>query len=129
MATNASVLGRGAAGVTFPFGHPGCHVCGTCKRERIRLHQAAGRAVVFVDPAGEANQVFTSLANCHDAQIFFAIFFLFFLGTAVAVQIDGQQQHTATHPCAGQRRLTTGMTGPHHDDVVFFSINSHSDKP
>jgi 2-hydroxy-3-keto-5-methylthiopentenyl-1-phosphate phosphatase len=48
IATNASRLGEGAAGVTFPFGHPECLVCGTCKRERIRLHQAAGRAVVFV---------------------------------------------------------------------------------
>lgn len=48
VATNASVLGRGGAGVGFPFGHPGCLVCGTCKRERVRLHQAAGRAVVFV---------------------------------------------------------------------------------
>ena len=48
VATNASVLGQGGAGVTFPFGHPGCLVCGTCKRERIRRHQSAGRAVVFV---------------------------------------------------------------------------------
>lgn len=48
VATNASVLGRGGAGVSFPFGHPACLVCGTCKRERIRRHQAAGRAVVFV---------------------------------------------------------------------------------
>lgn len=48
VATNASVLGFGAAGVTFPYGHPGCLVCGTCKRERIRLHREADRAVVFV---------------------------------------------------------------------------------
>ena len=48
VATNASVLGQGAEGVTFPDGHPACHVGGTGKRERIRLHQAAGRAVVFV---------------------------------------------------------------------------------
>ena len=48
VATNATVLGRGGAGVTFPYGHAGCLVCGTCKRERVRRHQAAGRAVVFV---------------------------------------------------------------------------------
>ena len=48
VATNASELGRGGAGVTFPFGHPGCLVCGTCKRDRVQRHQAAGRAVVFV---------------------------------------------------------------------------------
>jgi 2-hydroxy-3-keto-5-methylthiopentenyl-1-phosphate phosphatase len=48
IATNAAVLGAGAAGVTFPYGHPSCQVCGTCKRERIWRHRAAGRAVVFV---------------------------------------------------------------------------------
>jgi hypothetical protein len=34
--------------VSFPYGHPACFVCGTCKRERIRAHQSAGRAVVFI---------------------------------------------------------------------------------
>lgn len=48
IATNSSVLGAGGSGVSFPYGHPRCHVCGTCKRERVRIHQAAGRAVVFV---------------------------------------------------------------------------------
>ncbi len=48
IATNAAVLGQGAAGVSFPYGHPTCLVCGTCKRERIWRHRAAGRAVVFV---------------------------------------------------------------------------------
>lgn len=48
VATNDNRLLDGGAGMTFPFGHPGCFVCGTCKRERVRLHQAAGRVVVFV---------------------------------------------------------------------------------
>jgi 2,3-diketo-5-methylthio-1-phosphopentane phosphatase len=48
VATNAATLGRGGAGLGFPFGHPSCLVCGTCKRERVRVHQAADRAVVFV---------------------------------------------------------------------------------
>jgi 2,3-diketo-5-methylthio-1-phosphopentane phosphatase len=48
VATNRTVLGEGGAGVSFPYGHPACFVCGTCKRERIRLHRDAGRAVVFV---------------------------------------------------------------------------------
>ena len=48
IATNASVLGAGGAGVTFPYGHATCRACGTCKRERIWRHRAAGRAVVFV---------------------------------------------------------------------------------
>ena len=36
VATNRSELGLGADGVSFPYGHAGCLVCGTCKRERIR---------------------------------------------------------------------------------------------
>jgi len=48
VATNANRVDSGGAGMTFPFGHPACFVCGTCKRERVRLHQAAGRVVVFV---------------------------------------------------------------------------------
>ena len=34
--------------LTFPYGHPACFVCGTCKRERVRAHEAGGRVVVFV---------------------------------------------------------------------------------
>jgi 2,3-diketo-5-methylthio-1-phosphopentane phosphatase len=34
--------------IDFPNGHPTCFVCGTCKRNRVLAHQAAGRAVVFV---------------------------------------------------------------------------------
>jgi 2-hydroxy-3-keto-5-methylthiopentenyl-1-phosphate phosphatase len=36
------------AAITFPNGHPSCLVCGTCKRNRVLAHQAAGRAVVFI---------------------------------------------------------------------------------
>jgi 2-hydroxy-3-keto-5-methylthiopentenyl-1-phosphate phosphatase len=48
VATNGNALRGGGAGVSFPYGHPACHVCGTCKRERVLVHQAAGRVVVFV---------------------------------------------------------------------------------
>ena len=34
--------------MAFPNGHPDCLVCGTCKRERVLAHQAAGRSVVFI---------------------------------------------------------------------------------
>jgi len=47
VATNANRV-DGPDGVSFPYGHPACFVCGTCKRERVRLHGAGGRAVVFV---------------------------------------------------------------------------------
>ncbi|MFI5259246.1 MAG: haloacid dehalogenase-like hydrolase [Candidatus Limnocylindrales bacterium] len=36
------------ASMEFPFGHPDCLVCGTCKRQRVLAHQAAGRTVAFV---------------------------------------------------------------------------------
>ncbi len=48
VATNGNRLRGGGAGMSFPYGHPACFVCGTCKRERVRAHQALGRAVVFI---------------------------------------------------------------------------------
>lgn len=48
VATNENTVTDGGAGMSFPFGHPSCFVCGTCKRERVRLHQAEGHAVVFI---------------------------------------------------------------------------------
>jgi 2,3-diketo-5-methylthio-1-phosphopentane phosphatase len=38
----------GGVAIDFPDGHPACLVCGTCKRERILTHQAAGRYTIFV---------------------------------------------------------------------------------
>jgi 2-hydroxy-3-keto-5-methylthiopentenyl-1-phosphate phosphatase len=34
--------------IEFPFAHPACRVCGTCKRERVRHHQSRGFHVAFV---------------------------------------------------------------------------------
>jgi len=48
IATNETDLHSGRREMRFAYGHPSCFVCGTCKRERVRIHQAAGRAVVFV---------------------------------------------------------------------------------
>lgn len=48
VATNESDLDGPQPMVRFPYGHPRCFVCGTCKRERVRAHQAARRAVVFI---------------------------------------------------------------------------------
>jgi Haloacid Dehalogenase superfamily, subfamily IB, phosphoserine phosphatase-like len=36
------------ASIAFPNAHPTCLVCGTCKRNRVLAHQAAGRTVVFI---------------------------------------------------------------------------------
>jgi 2-hydroxy-3-keto-5-methylthiopentenyl-1-phosphate phosphatase len=48
VATNHNPISGGGAGMRFPYGHPRCFVCGTCKRERVLLHRVAGRVVVFV---------------------------------------------------------------------------------
>jgi len=47
IATNENRV-AGPEGVSFPYGHPACFVCGTCKRERVRAHEAGGRVVVFI---------------------------------------------------------------------------------
>ncbi len=47
VATNANLV-NGPEGVSFPYGHATCRVCGTCKRERVRLHGVGGRVVVFI---------------------------------------------------------------------------------
>ena len=36
------------ASIEFPNGHPTCLVCGTCKRQRVLAHRAAGRRVVYI---------------------------------------------------------------------------------
>ncbi len=47
IATNENDV-DGTGLLAFPYGHPACFVCGTCKRERVRAHEAGGRVVVFV---------------------------------------------------------------------------------
>ncbi|MFH1475274.1 MAG: HAD-IB family phosphatase [Chloroflexota bacterium] len=47
VATNENDV-DGTGRLAFPYGHPACFVCGTCKRERVRAHEAGGRVVVFV---------------------------------------------------------------------------------
>ena len=53
--------GRGAS-IEFPNGHPRCFVCGTCKRERVLAHRAAGRRVVFVGD-GESDRYAAGYAD------------------------------------------------------------------
>lgn len=65
VATNANRV-DGPQWVSFPYGHPACRVCGTCKRERVRLHSAGGRAVVFVGD-GTSDQY-----AAHHADVVFA---------------------------------------------------------
>ena len=58
---NTMFSGRSAR-IHFPNGHPTCLVCGTCKRERVRAHQAAGRAVVFIGD-GESDRYAAGYAD------------------------------------------------------------------
>jgi 2-hydroxy-3-keto-5-methylthiopentenyl-1-phosphate phosphatase len=46
--TARTTFENGKADMTFPNGNPDCLVCGTCKRNRVLAHQAAGRLVVFI---------------------------------------------------------------------------------
>jgi len=47
IATNENDV-DGSGRLAFPYGHGACFVCGTCKRERVRAHEAGGRVVVFI---------------------------------------------------------------------------------
>lgn len=51
-------------GVTmaFPNGNADCFLCGTCKRNRVRAHQAAGRRVVFIGD-GESDRFAAGYAD------------------------------------------------------------------
>ncbi len=46
--SNETTFDGTRATMTFPYGHPDCLVCGTCKRQPVLAHQAAGRSVVFI---------------------------------------------------------------------------------
>jgi 2-hydroxy-3-keto-5-methylthiopentenyl-1-phosphate phosphatase len=50
------------ASIDFPNGNPACLVCGTCKRDRVLAHQAAGRAVVFIGD-GESDRYAAGYAD------------------------------------------------------------------
>jgi HAD superfamily phosphoserine phosphatase-like hydrolase len=67
--------------ISFPHGNPRCLLCGTCKRARVLLHQAAGRHVVFVGD-GYSDQYAVAYADtvfakgdlvgiCRDRQVAF----------------------------------------------------------
>lgn len=50
------------ARLDFPNGHPTCMVCGTCKRQRVLAHRAAGRRVVFIGD-GESDRYAAGYAD------------------------------------------------------------------
>lgn len=48
ISTASTSWGSGRPEITFPFGHPSCLLCGTCKRERVLRHRERGLHVVLV---------------------------------------------------------------------------------
>lgn len=52
----------GGAEIAYPNGHPTCFVCGTCKRNRVLAHRAAGRRVVFIGD-GESDRYAAGYAD------------------------------------------------------------------
>jgi 2-hydroxy-3-keto-5-methylthiopentenyl-1-phosphate phosphatase len=48
VATAETSWPEGGPILDFPFGHPTCLVCGTCKRERVLAYQARGFHVAFI---------------------------------------------------------------------------------
>ena len=60
--TASTTLAGRRATITFPNGHAKCFVCGTCKRNRVLAHQAAGRAVVFIGD-GESDRYAAGYAD------------------------------------------------------------------
>ncbi len=60
--TARTTFAGGRAAIEYPNGHPSCFVCGTCKRQRVLAHQAAGRAVVFIGD-GESDRYAAGYAD------------------------------------------------------------------
>jgi 2-hydroxy-3-keto-5-methylthiopentenyl-1-phosphate phosphatase len=62
IASGDTTFGPDRARVAFPYGHPACGVCGTCKRNRVLAHQGAGRLVAFVGD-GESDRYAAGYAD------------------------------------------------------------------
>ncbi len=60
--TARTTFAGGRASIAYPNGHPTCLVCGTCKRQRVLAHQAAGRAVIFIGD-GESDRYAAGYAD------------------------------------------------------------------
>jgi 2,3-diketo-5-methylthio-1-phosphopentane phosphatase len=60
--TAATTFGPEGVRIDFPNGNAACFLCGTCKRDRVLAHQAAGRRVVFVGD-GESDRYAAGYAD------------------------------------------------------------------
>ncbi|MFN8629806.1 MAG: hypothetical protein U0838_05615 [Chloroflexota bacterium] len=62
IASGDTQFGGAKTQVAFPFGHPACDACGTCKRNRVLANQASGRRVAFVGD-GESDRYAAGYAD------------------------------------------------------------------
>jgi len=62
VATAATTFPADGPQIAFPHGNPDCLACGTCKRNRVWAHQAAGRTVVFIGD-GESDRYAAGYAD------------------------------------------------------------------
>ena len=62
IASGDTRFGPARTRIEFPHGNPDCPVCGTCKRNRVLAHQAAGRRVAFVGD-GESDRYAAGYAD------------------------------------------------------------------
>lgn len=60
--TAETTFGPEGPRISFPNGDGDCFVCGTCKRNRVLAHQAAGRRVVFIGD-GESDRYAAGYAD------------------------------------------------------------------
>jgi 2,3-diketo-5-methylthio-1-phosphopentane phosphatase len=60
--TASTTFGPQGARIDFPNGNAACFLCGTCKRDRVLAHQAAGRRVVFIGD-GESDRYAAGYAD------------------------------------------------------------------
>lgn len=107
VASGDTRFGPARTRVDFPFGHPACPVCGTCKRGRVLAHQAAGRRVAFVGDgesdryaAGYADVVFAKdglVEICRDLGVPFVAWRTF---DDVLAWLDGELAAFAADPAS-----------------------------
>ena len=93
------------AGTSFPYGHPACFVCGTCKRERVRVHGAGGRVVVFVGD-GQSDRY-----AAHHADVVWAKKALLGMGPGHRPRLPCRESRRS-RPGSGPRSPTAGSRRP-----------------
>ena len=95
--TAATTFGPDGTRIDFPNGNAACFLCGTCKRDRVLAHQAAGRRVVFIGD-GESDRYAAGYAD-----VVFAKHSLERLCLDVRVAVRALDDVRGDRPMAGRR--------------------------